>query len=322
MFKKIEIWILYLAALLSIPLIISYGALVRYELMGGKKLSAISKPALFLAEIPANIKRIILSGSALQVQHKDRFPSLNAFNGTHNSNESYLLLSRHNGNSNKGVVELIDLKNFKILHAWNPDTDEFNKSVKTAGEFKHLSRDKSQSRFEFRHPKLDTDGGLIFADSSPLIKINACSDLIFQNTHDLFHHSVETDHAGNIWVPAHSYPQTLPIDRVGRIIPSEKGYLDDSIVKLSPNGKILYEKSVSQIFIDNGLEYLLFSLAQFTNDPIHLNDIQPVGFDTKFWKKEMYLSLRNQSMVLLYRPSTTNIWKGTGPSFTNMMLIF
>ena len=55
----------------------------------------------------------------------------------------------------------------------------------------------------------------------------------------------------------------------------------------------------------------------YDNDPIHLNDIQPVNFDGEFWKKgDVFLSLRHQSMVLLYRPSTNEIiWKGTGPFF-------
>ena len=48
-----------------------------------------------------------------------------------------------------------------------------------------------------------------------------------------------------------------------------------------------------------------------------MNDIQPVDFDGDFWKKgDLFLSLRNQSMVILYRPSTNKIiWKGTGPFF-------
>ncbi|WP_170953945.1 arylsulfotransferase family protein [Synechococcus sp. UW105] len=316
MFKKIEVWILYLVVLLGIPLTIGFGALVRHEALGGKKLSVISKPALFLAEIPANIKKILINKHFLA---QDRFPSLGGFSGNPNSHETYLLLSRHDGDLGAGIVELVDLTNFKVLHTWNPDIDEFNKSVEKISEFKHLSRDKNQSRYLLRHPKLDKHGGLIFKDHSPLIKIDACSNLIFQNTHDLFHHSIETDHDGNIWVPSHSYPQTLPIFKVGRDIPSEEGYLDDSIVKLSPNGEILFEKSVSQIFIDNSLEYLLFSAgnSKFSNDPIHLNDIQPVNFDGKFWKKgDLFLSIRHQSMVLLYRPATNKIiWKGTGPFF-------
>ena len=166
---------------------------------------------------------------------------------------------------------------------------------------------------------LTSNGELLFGWSSPLRSIDSCSNLIFQNTSDMFHHSIEIDIDGNIWVPSHKYPQTLPTEKVGRNNIGELGFLDDAIVKLSPDGEILFEKSISQIFIDNDLEYLLFSVGamRFNIDPIHLNDIQPVNFDGEFWKKgDVFLSLRHQSMVLLYRPSNNKIiWKGTGPFF-------
>ena len=56
MFKKIEIWILYLVILLGIPLRISFASVVRHEILGGTKLGRISKTALFFAEIPSKIK--------------------------------------------------------------------------------------------------------------------------------------------------------------------------------------------------------------------------------------------------------------------------
>ena len=59
MFKKIEIWILYLVLLLGIPVTISFGVLVRQELNGNIKLGRVSKTALFLAEIPVNLKNIL-----------------------------------------------------------------------------------------------------------------------------------------------------------------------------------------------------------------------------------------------------------------------
>ena len=64
------------------------------------------------------------------------------------------------------------------------------------------------------------------------------------------------------------------------------------------------------------MEYLLFSHGNdYENDPIHLNDIQPVDFDGDYWKKgDVFLSIRNQSMIMLYRPSTNQIiWIGNGP---------
>ena len=143
--------------------------------------------------------------------------------------------------------------------------------------------------------------------------------IYYQNSHDVFHHSIEIDIDGNFWVPSHMYPQAVDIKKVGKQIKEDGGYLDDAIVKLSSDGRILFEKSVSEIFIENNLEYLLFSNgdAKFDKDPIHLNDIQPVNYDGDYWKKgDVFLSLRHQSMVLLYRPSSNKIiWKGTGPLF-------
>jgi hypothetical protein len=315
-FKKIEIWILYLTILLSIICAVGFGVLVRQELVGTTKAGWVSKTALILAEIPVNLKKILLE---TDLNIKDRFPNLDGFDGTPNIKESYLLLSRYNGDLKEGVVELVDLRNFKVLHTWNPDIDAFNSKVEQIDEFQFLIRDHNNKRKILLHPKLTLDGGLLFGHNSPIHKIDACSKLVFQNTHDRFHHSIETDIEGNIWVPSRLYPQSLAIKKVGRSIGKEGDFVDDAIVKLSLSGEILFEKSIAQIFIENGLEYLLFSVGDrlFDSDPIHLNDIQPVNFDGEFWKRgDVFLSLRHQSMVFLYRPSTNEIiWKGVGPFF-------
>ena len=212
------------------------------------------------------------------------------------------------------------MTNFKILHTWNPDIDKFNNLVNQVDEFKFLKRDSKDSRFRLLNPLLLKNGDLVFhGNGTPLIKIDRCSNLIKINSHNEFHHSIVKDIDDNIWVSSYIYPQTLPIEKVGRGFRYQDGFLDDGIVQISPSGKILFEKSVSQILIDNGWEYLLFSVGDqlFTKDPIHLNDIQPVNFDGNFWKKgDIFLSLGQQSMVLLYRPLTNKIiWKGTGPFF-------
>ena len=67
MFKKIEIWILYLVVLLGIPVTIGFGSVVRHEILGGTKLGRISKTALFFAEIPENIKKIFFNKNANEV---------------------------------------------------------------------------------------------------------------------------------------------------------------------------------------------------------------------------------------------------------------
>ena len=327
MFKKIEIWILYLVLLLGIPVTIVFGVLVRQEIEGTTKkgnvdISFLTKPAAYIARIPEKLIITFLKPNVHRINdpwdENRYFYTQKGFNGTPNSTESFLLLSRYDGDLNEGIVELIDLTNFKVLHTWNPDIDGFNKLIKSVDNFNYVNRDANNSRYILYHPKLLPDGGLSF-NHHLLRKIDACSNLIFQNDQEHFHHSNETDLEGNIWVPISIMPSSLPIEKVGRSSIDSRVYIDDGILKLSPDGDVLYKKSVSQIFIDNGLEYLLFSVGDrvFTNDPIHLNDIQPVDYDGNFWKKgDVFLSLRHQSMVLLYRPSTNKIiWKGTGPFF-------
>ena len=267
-----------------------------------------------IAEIPVNIKEL-LQGGALVAE--DRFPNLDGFDGTPNPEESYLLLSRYDGDLQEGVVELVDLTNFEVLHTWNPDIDAFNDLIEQTDtdEFKYIQRDLNNSRHLIHHPVLTKNGDLIFnAANVPLRKIDSCSNLVFQNTHDGFHHSVETDIDGNIWTSTHMYPQSLPIEKFGRNHIKDGGYADDAIVKLSSDGEILYEKSISRIFIKNGMESRLSMVGSnhtFQVDPIHINDVQPVNVDGKYWKKgDVFISLGHQSMIILWRPSTEEIvWK-------------
>ena len=313
MFKKIEIWILYLVILFAVIFAVGFGTLVRQELIGSIKGGLISKTALRLSEIPVNAFKLFQpTGADFTVE--DRFPLISGFTGTPNSQESYLLLSRRA--DKEGIVELVDLQNFQVLHTWNPNLDEINKHIPQIDEMKNIARNNSDERGVLLHPLLTQDGGLLFND--PIFtKIDVCSNLIYQKSYDIFHHSIEVDIEGNLWVPSRKHPTSLPIEKVGNHpVGAPTFFWDDAIVKLSPDGEVLYEKSVSQILIDNGMEYLLFAHGNdYEPDPIHLNDIQPVNFNGEYWKKgDVFLSVRNQSMIILFRPSSGKIiWYLTGP---------
>ena len=290
-----------------------FGVLVRQELVGSIKLGVISKSALFLAEIPRKLKGIVQLDQDLKAE--DRFPDKSGFVGQSNEKESYLLLSRYDGDIGQSIIELVDLRDFSVLHTWNPDIDAINSKVDLDNpEFSTLLRDRNEKRSRLVHPLLLKDGSLVFNDSSPLRKIGFCSNLVWQNQEQRFHHSSEIDHEGNFWVPTRMYPYTIDKKYVGDKV---EDYNDDAIAKVSPDGEILFEKSVSQIFIENNMKYLLFSTGARMRDPIHLNDIQPVLEDGAHWQKgDVFLSVRNQSMIMHYRPSTNKLlWVGTGYTY-------
>ena len=308
---KIELWILCLAGLISFLLAIGTGILVRQELVSSTKFGVFSKAALFLAEIPSNLKDIY-RGQTFELKIPiQRFPNISGFQGKPLEEETYLLLSKYDGNTESSVVELVDLRSFEVKKTWSPDIDQINNFVDTSlPEFENLHRDRNDRRYMITHPFLTKDGGLIFKSSSPLVKIDKHSQLVWQNQEDAFHHSIEQDYEGNFWVPSSIYPYQIDKKYVGL----EYGnYTDDAITKISADGEILFQKSVSNILIENKLKFLLFPSPWFySGDPIHLNDIQPVLTDGPYWKTgDLFLSARNQSMIILYRPSTNKIlWKG------------
>ena len=317
MFKKIEIWILYLVVLCLILFAIFFGVLVRQELVGTVKMGKISQAALFLAEIPMNIKKIlhVTKDPGVDLGVGKRFKDKYGFVGSFNKKNYFLLLSRYDGDISESVVELINLEDQEVIQRWNPDIKYINSLIdQKREEYLLLERDFHENRFKIHSPLITSDGGLLFhANGSALIKIDACNKLKWINDIDHFHHSNEVDSNENYWVPSRIFPYSLDDINVGN---NYGDFFEDAITKVSIEGKILFQKSVSQILIDNELEHLVFQLC-ISWRPIHLNDIQPVE-DGTYWKKgDLFLSLRSQNMIILYRPSTNKIISSiTGP-FSN-----
>ena len=146
-----------------------------------------------------------------------------------------------------------------------------------------------------------------------LLHICVCSKLIWTLDY-AFHHSIEQDHENNFWIPFTFFPKSVDpgLDENYRV--NTDHFIDDGIMKISDEGKFLFKKSIIQIFIDNNLEELIVS-GQTNFNPIHLNDIQPVLFDGPHFKTgDIFLSLKNLSMIILYRPSTNKIiWYKRNP---------
>ena len=81
---------------------------------------------------------------------------------------------------------------------------------------------------------------------------------------------------------------------------------------------MLFSKSVTEILIEHGYLNRILTQQSHRIGNVHLNDIQPVLKDTNYFKKgDLFLSLRNISMIILYRPSTNKIIKIIEGEFYN-----
>tara|TARA_Y100000816_G_scaffold122065_1_gene85774 strand:+ start:10379 stop:11734 length:1356 start_codon:yes stop_codon:yes gene_type:complete len=313
MFKKIEVWVLYLAVILMLFFTIFVAILVRQELVGTKKLGIVSEAALFLSEIPVNLIKALTDPLEINLRMNESKPRLNIL--SNENREEFLLLSRYDGNKDRSVIEIVDINNFDILHTYEPNLSEINIKADTDKEiWKNLKRDNSADRGIVVHPIVLNDGSLIIKGDSPVSRIDFCSNLIWVNDKYKFHHSTEMDHENNLWIPSEEYPHSINEKYVSSDFGSFK---NDAITKINPEGEILYHKTIMDIFLENRLENLVYGLGVFNRDPFHINDIEPALFNGPFWNKgDIFLSLRNISLVLQYRPETGKVIKYLrGPFF-------
>lgn len=219
--------------------------------------------------------------------------------------DDHLLVSRFDPSAGRFIVAVLSEKDGKEVHRYAPDIGAINKRTPEFYAATGMTQ-RTNATLRMAHPLLTDDGGIIFQTKTPLIAIDACSRLKWVEDSYLYHHSMEEDADGNYWLPGNALKPTR----------SEVGpdYEDNYAVQVSRDGKLLQALQLEDIFVRNGLGDHIDG-RRYTADPLHLNDIQPVLVDGKYWKKgDIFLSMRNNSMVMLVRPSTGKVlWWRTNP---------
>jgi hypothetical protein len=325
--KRVSLNFIFLILIISFVGSILFGSLLRYHYNGGTKFKNLQKVAVFFAEIPFNIKfilenkkiifnpKLILKNKTIIVDvlipiSEQTYDDKKFFDKKLNSSRNELILiSRHDGDLQRSIVEIRDLNTFEVLHSYLPDIQKiYEKTDLTKEEFKYLIRDIGLNKYYMWHPAITSEGELIFQSSSPLVKIDFNSKIIWVNDEDEFHHGINLDLNENIYVPSRKFPYSKKVASL--VDNDDKSYEEDTINILNQEGKIIFSKSVSEILIENGLIHRIFSQDSFKSDPTHLNDIQPVLKDGPYFKKgDLFLSLRHFNMIILYRPETNKIIK-------------
>lgn len=212
--------------------------------------------------------------------------------------DGFLLISRYSKSHKQTVVELFDIANQQVVHTWVPNLDEVFKAAPgfTTGI-------NTKSAYRSQNPLLMANGDIVTGSGEgPLVRLDVCGKPVWAIDRH-FHHSLEQDANGNI-IAASVTPRT-------ELLPGIK-VRDDGIAIISPEGRVIKEYSISQIFLDNGLDALLFGVGAFEEDRFHLNDVQPLR--GKSAESGLLLSIRNLSTVALFKPETGKIeWWKTGP---------
>lgn len=315
-FRKIELWLLILVLLIGIVLSILFGAAVMDSIKGTGHFGRAGKVAVAIAQVPDTLIEIAKnkdprrSGRGMRL----KLPGGWTFGDPRKGNQpaswagmdGYLLLSRYSGDENRAVIELIDLKDLSIRHVWRPDGDTLFAGVPKVSHITTFERWNTWG-FESVHPYLMENGDLLVKDhQSPLFRINGCSQQVWREPTHLYHHSTNIGPDGTFWLPTLIEPAK-----------PENGpkFFEDGLTEVTADGKVLREISLPEMLIRNGHMALMFTSGDYEDDPLHLNDIEPVMEDGPYWKRgDLFLSLRHKSMLILYRPSTDKIvWMKQGP---------
>jgi hypothetical protein len=314
--KKVPVYVLFVVIFFGAWVTVFYGGLIRHIYEGGDKFVALQKTAYKVASFPSLVKNVLTSlNEPPQGVVGDRFPQLSGFEKNGQIPEGvaldkgYVLISSYNTNKQKFTVQLIKVSNQKKIFEWDPNISELFSVAPLDNQKSVLLRPPEMTKETplIPHSSLLLDDGslvFLFYPNIGLYKVGLCSNLEWSLA-DEFHHSIELDSEGNLWVGSALEPS--PYMDTGIY------FRDDSITKISQNGEILFIKSVAKILEENGYRGLL--LKELSTDPIHLNDIQPALTTSKFWHKgDLLLSLRHLNTIFLYRPSTDKIiWLKTGP---------
>ncbi len=307
MFKKFFTYSVFLILFLFFIGVMAFGAIVKYHYEGGKKYQFLQKPVMIISSIPINIKMLIINRSTklnLPIKlkkHKDkkRFEKF-----IENKRNALLVLPRYDHSLSRSVIDIIDLNNFEAIHRYNHDIKKINDQVTNIEEFPRLKIDSSPIRVTVNHPLLFEDGSLT-SIYGPAFKIDFCSNIKWINDEEIFHHSQMLDHEGHIWVGGKMSPQSKYVKKF--TLGDFKDFKDDSIIKINTDGKILFNKSVTEMLIENNLIDLNF-FRRTIIDPLHLNDIEPAFYDTKYWMQgDIFMSFRHLSAIIHYRPKTNKI---------------
>ena len=308
LFARIEVWVLLAVILLGALGLVGFGGAVIEHTEGRHRLSFIGKAAVAVARVPLTIETVLRNENPMWTPRQDRFDGQSGWTWDKAPTaDGYWLMSWFDVTRGRSVIDMVRLSDGSVTHQWLPD---FGTSLAGASQQSKVSElaNWRNGKFKVYVPYLTPDGALVVKSTdTPLIAYDGCARQLWLQDGVMFHHSTESDGAGGLWVPS-------VIEPTGVKGVSQR-FEDDGLSHVGADGAIIETISLTELMLRHGLQHLVFQVGNYDDDPLHLNDIQPVLSDGPWWKKgDLFLSLRHRSLVMLYRPSTDEIvWMQQGP---------
>ncbi len=306
-FTKLTLWVVLLILTLGLLGTVLFGAAVKYHAESRRRAGFIGEVAFRIASLPEEILgtlRSAATGSPYLATESDFESSGLTNHGAFapHGGEGYLLLSRHDADADQNLVELVDLEREETVHVWQPDFDVIAERV--------LADIGAIDRRGWMTPHVWPDGSLAFLGldrEGYLATVDRCSNLQWVISTPHVHHSIEADADGYLWAPYHLSSPSVPA--------VHEDFQDQGLAKISRSGEVVSLIPFGDVLRRNGYTSLMYMMNSFLDDPLHMNDIQPVLEDGPYWRRgDLFVSLRTHSVVLLYRPETDEIlWLQNAP---------
>lgn len=219
------------------------------------------------------------------------------------------------GEENKMYVRIIDM-NGDTVHEWKISWGEI---WPDATHIPEIEIPKEDPGTHIHGAVVMENGDIVFNfEHLGLVRLNPCGQVVWRLPYRT-HHSIFKDDMGNLWVSAQ-----INHDKAAPSIPNYKdAFIEPTLLKVSPQGKILLEKSVIELLQENNLHSLLYMSANDDvfmttgGDTLHLNDIEAFPAHMKeglFKHGDIMISLRNINTILVVDPATWKVkYKSIGP---------
>lgn len=231
----------------------------------------------------------------------------------------YTLYAGYDGQVMKGY--LVDMQG-KTIHDWTlPYSIVWPRAP-------HIIRQAPDSNISWHGIYLFPNGDLLisfsagnFPSGGGLVKIDKESSILWKLERNT-HHDIDVDKQGYIYATAHNfYQQARPETGV-----AEGSVLEDVILKISPDGKVVDEYSALEAIYNSkykGLLSLTYSKdmkLRWLEDPVHLNDVDVLpqslaAHYPQFTPGDLLVSLRNINTIGVIDVETKKMkWALTGQS--------